>query len=96
MSLRGPVGTREGVTPPRGEDEGNQESSLPILSRAVGLEGEQICSEFLQEAKGQEHTNGITIKRTLLGAWGAQLVKHPTLDFGLGRDLVVRELEPRV
>ena len=28
------------------------------------------------------------------GARGAQLVKHPTLDFGSGRDLVAREFEP--
>ena len=26
----------------------------------------------------------------------AQLVKRPTLDFGLGHDLTVREIEPRV
>ena len=25
----------------------------------------------------------------------AQLVKHPTLDFGSGRDLTVREIEPQ-
>ena len=25
----------------------------------------------------------------------AQLVKHPTLDFGSGQDLTVREFEPR-
>ena len=30
------------------------------------------------------------------GAWVAQLVKRPTLDLGSGRDLVVRETEPRV
>ena len=26
----------------------------------------------------------------------AQSIKRPTLDFGLGRDLMVREIEPRV
>ena len=28
------------------------------------------------------------------GAWVAQLVKHPTLDFGLGHDFMVHEFEP--
>ena len=30
------------------------------------------------------------------GAWVAQSGKHPTLDFGSGHDLTVREFEPRV
>ena len=30
------------------------------------------------------------------GAWEAQWVKHPTLGFGSGHDLTVREFEPRV
>ena len=28
------------------------------------------------------------------GTWAAQVVKRPTLDFGSGRDLMVREIEP--
>ena len=30
------------------------------------------------------------------GAWVAQSVKRPTLDLGSGRDLTIREVEPRV
>ena len=30
------------------------------------------------------------------GAWVAQLVKHPTLDFSSGHDLTVCETEPHV
>ena len=30
------------------------------------------------------------------GAWVAASVKHPTLDFGSGQDLMAREFEPRV
>ena len=30
----------------------------------------------------------------LRGAWLAQSIKHPTLDFGSGQDLTIRELEP--
>ena len=30
------------------------------------------------------------------GAWVAHLVKRPTLGFGSGRDLTVREFEPRI
>ena len=30
------------------------------------------------------------------GTWMAQLVKHPTLDFGSGHDLMVHEIEPRM
>ena len=30
------------------------------------------------------------------GAWAAQSVEHPTLDFGCGRDLTVREFEPHL
>ena len=30
------------------------------------------------------------------GAWVAQLVKHPTLRFGSGRDLTVCEIEPHL
>ena len=30
------------------------------------------------------------------GAWVAQSVERPTLDFGSGRDLMVGEIEPRV
>ena len=33
-------------------------------------------------------------KAWIRGAWGAQSVKHPTLDFGSGHDLRVREIEP--
>ena len=32
----------------------------------------------------------------MLGAWVAQWVKHPTLDFGLGHDLTVYGFEPQV
>ena len=32
----------------------------------------------------------------LWGAWVAQSVERPTLDFGSGRDLTVCEFEPRV
>ena len=32
----------------------------------------------------------------LLPAWAAQLVKHPSLDFGSGHDLTVRGIEPCV
>ena len=31
-----------------------------------------------------------------MGAWMAQSVKHPTLDFGSGHDLRVREFKPHV
>ena len=31
-----------------------------------------------------------------MGAWVAQLVKRPTLDFGSGQDLTVPEIEPCV
>ena len=30
------------------------------------------------------------------GAWVSQSVKHLTLDFGSGHDLMVREFEPRI
>ena len=30
------------------------------------------------------------------GTWVAQSVEHPTLDFGSGRDLTVREFEPDI
>ena len=30
------------------------------------------------------------------GAWGAPLIKRPTLDFGLGHDLMVRRLKSYV
>ena len=30
------------------------------------------------------------------GAWGAQSGKHPTVGFGSGHDLMVREFKPRV
>ena len=35
-------------------------------------------------------------KVTNRGVWVAQLVKHPTFDFGSGHDLTVREIEPRI
>ena len=31
-----------------------------------------------------------------MGAWVAQLVKHPTLDFSSGHDLMVHEFEPNM
>ena len=34
--------------------------------------------------------------RTWQGAWGAQSVKHPALEFGSGHDLAVHEMEPRI
>ena len=30
------------------------------------------------------------------GVWVAQSAKHPTLDFGSGHDLIVREFEPHI
>ena len=33
-------------------------------------------------------------KHTARGAWVAQMVEHPTLDFGSGHDLLVREFKP--
>ena len=30
------------------------------------------------------------------GAWVAQLIKQPTLDFSSDRDLMVHEIEPRI
>nr|XP_060511482.1 uncharacterized protein LOC132692753 [Panthera onca] len=44
-------------------------------------------------ATGQQQVWLLEMRR---GAWVAQLVKHPTLDFGSGHDLAVREFEPRV
>ena len=35
-------------------------------------------------------------KNEVRGAWVAQSVKRPTLDFGSGHDLVVHEFEPHV
>jgi len=35
-----------------------------------------------------------TSKQRMGGVWVAQSVKHPTLDFGLGRDLMVVGLSP--
>ena len=35
----------------------------------------------------------LTLKYLLWGAWVAQLVKHPTLDFGSGHDLIVHGIE---
>ena len=35
-------------------------------------------------------------RRDRRGAWVAQSVKHPTLDFGSGHDLTVCEFEPHV
>ena len=34
------------------------------------------------------------IKNTIQGTWVAQLVKHPSLDFGSGHDLMVPEIKP--
>ena len=34
------------------------------------------------------------IEQFYQGAWVAQLVKHPTLDFGSGHDLMVHKFEP--
>ena len=31
-----------------------------------------------------------------MGAWVAQSVKHPTLDFGSSHDLTIRKFKPRV
>ena len=36
------------------------------------------------------------VKTQPQGAWLAQFVEHPTLDFGSGHDLVVREFEPHL
>ena len=37
-----------------------------------------------------------SIKKKTRGAWVAQSVKHLTLDFGSGRDLMGCEFEPRL
>ena len=36
------------------------------------------------------------VKSLALGAWVAQLVKDPTLDFGSGHGLTVHEINPQV
>ena len=36
------------------------------------------------------------LKNVSRGAWVAQSVKYPTLGFGSGHDLTVREFQPRV
>ena len=43
-----------------------------------------------------ELNNEIVNKNKYRGAWVAQLVKHPILDFGSGHDLMVHELEPHI
>ena len=35
-------------------------------------------------------------KKRSRGTWVAQSVEEPTLDFGSGHDLTVREFEPRI
>ena len=44
----------------------------------------------------EAHRCKIKIPSLSWGAWVAQLVKHPTLGFSLGHDLMVHEFEPCV
>ena len=64
-----------------------------------------VLGNLLQEAVGNEYMcfffsdfNQVSAQSHLktLGLWVAQLVKHPTLDFGSGHDLTVCEFEPCV
>ena len=48
------------------------------------------CSEVMIE----DIKNRSMFKKTLRGAWVAQLVKRQTFDFSSGHDLTVREFEP--
>ena len=49
-----------------------------------------------QKLRKAHHTRP-TLQEILRGAWMAQLVKHLTLDFGSGHDLIiVSEIEPCV
>ena len=54
-----------------------------------------------QDVIGQPKTNGyqplgLTYYECIRGTWVAQLVTHPTLDFGSGHDLTACEFEPQV
>ena len=40
--------------------------------------------------------SGSVLTARSLEPWVAQLVEHPTLDFGSGHDLTVREFEPNI
>ena len=52
-----------------------------------------VSSCRIQDLKSKIEMNVLGYFR---GGWVAQSIKHPTLDFGSGRDLTVRGIEPRV
>ena len=49
-----------------------------------------------KEEKCSPKDEGRSERRKSQGTWVAHSVKCPTLDFGSGHDLTVREIEPRV
>ena len=65
----------------------------------VGYTFEKFSCEGEQRnevAGGQCRGHGGCLLRRERGAWVAQAVKCPTLDFSSGHDLTVHELEPHV
>ena len=79
-------------------------------TRNMSVSGKKINYTFGSEIKYNEliavnpqagerpkHLFEIVYKNCICwGAWVAQLVKQPTLDFGSGHDLTVREIEPLI
>ena len=54
----------------------------------------KLDSTLLSECDLLEKTKPLGEKEPGWGAWVAQSVKYPTLDFGSGHDLTVHETEP--
>ena len=56
----------------------------------------KLDSTLLSECDLLEKTKPLGEKEPGWGAWVAQSVKHPTLDFGSGHDLIVCEIDLHV
>ena len=53
-----------------------------------------MLSSFQNFVMSCEFVINFFFRSNTRGAWVAQSVKHPALDFGSGHDLTVHELEP--
>ena len=78
-------------------------SDFPVSSSVLSLEASALASSHsvcppVFSVREAHLTYGTGLKKEAVswGAWVAQLFEHQTLDFGSGRDLTVRGIEPRV